>query len=130
MSVRARSLRLAAALFGALALLAIAPADTPGHAFLVKSTPAAGAVISHAPDRVRLWFNERLEAAFSTLTVVDGDGTRVDQGDVVVGPDDPRTLSVGLLPLSPRTYVVRYRVLSVDGHIVESRFSFTVRGRR
>jgi methionine-rich copper-binding protein CopC len=33
-----------------------------------------------------------------------------------------------LPPISPGTYTVRYRVLSVDGHVVEAAFSFTVKG--
>jgi methionine-rich copper-binding protein CopC len=44
-----------------------------------------------------------------------------------VGPDDLKRLSVGVSPLAPGTYTVRYRVLSVDGHVVESEFSFTIR---
>jgi methionine-rich copper-binding protein CopC len=36
-------------------------------------------------------------------------------------------LSVSLRPLASRRYVVKYRVLSVDGHVVESAFSFTLR---
>jgi methionine-rich copper-binding protein CopC len=38
-------------------------------------------------------------------------------------------LSVSLPALSPGTYTVRYRVLSVDGHVVEGEFPFAVRGR-
>lgn len=83
-----------------------------------------------APTEVQLWFNECLEAAFSRLTVVDGNGRPVDAGDVRVGPDDPKRLSVGIPPLAPGTYRVRYRVLSVDGHIVESEFPFTIREPR
>jgi hypothetical protein len=42
-----------------------------------------------------------------------------------------RSLSVGIPPLAPGTYTVRYRVLSVDGHVVESeRTTSTSRLRR
>lgn len=37
------------------------------HAYLIKSAPARRAVLFRAPQRVRLWFNERLEAQFSLL---------------------------------------------------------------
>jgi methionine-rich copper-binding protein CopC len=43
-------------------------------------------------------------------------------------PGDPKLLSVGLPALAPGTYTVKYRVLSVDGHVVASQFSFTLRG--
>lgn len=100
------------------------------HAALVRSAPAARATISRSPARVELWFNERLEPAFSSLSVHDGDGQQLDLRDVRVGPDDVKQLSVGVPTLTPGTYRVRYRVLSVDGHIVESEFTFTLRPPR
>jgi hypothetical protein len=111
-----------------LCLLLLAPLDAWCHASLVKSVPARRAVLSRVPARVQLWFNERLEAQFSQLSVWDAEGRQVDSGDVRVDPDDPKQLAVGLHTLAPGTYTVKYRVLSVDGHIVDSQFPFTVRG--
>jgi methionine-rich copper-binding protein CopC len=98
------------------------------HASLLKSNPARRAILLRAPERVQLWFNERLEPAFSHVSVWDAAGARVDREDVEVGPDDPKKLSVGLRSLTPGTYTVKFRVLSVDGHVVESAFPFTLRG--
>ena len=111
-----------------LCLLALAPAAGWAHAYLVKSVPAARAVVSRAPARAQLWFNERLEPAYSRVSVVTGQESRVDLGDVQVDPNDPKKLSVGLPPLAPGVYTVRFRVLSIDAHIVESQFTFTLRG--
>jgi hypothetical protein len=36
-------------------------------------------------------------------------------------------LSTNAPNLAPGRYTVRYRVLSVDGHVVESSFTFTVK---
>ena len=116
-----RALLLAAALGLALVDAALA------HALLVASSPARRAVLSHPPARVELWFNERLESAYSTLSVETAAGVPVDRGDVTVGPDDPRKLSVTLPALASGRYVVRYRALSVDGHLVESSFVFSVK---
>ncbi len=99
------------------ALVVALPAAGGAHAFLVKSSPA----------RVELWFNERIEPAYSGLTVVSAAGERVDHGDVTIGPDDPRQLSVTLSALEPGRYVVRFRVVSVDSHVVESSFEFSVK---
>ena len=85
-------------------------------------------MLSRAPTRVVLKFNERLEPAFSSLSVWSADGLQVDEQDVRVGPEDSRRLSVGLPRLEARVYTVRFRVLSVDGHVVESSFPFTIRG--
>lgn len=119
--------QLAACLFVAMLL---APAEACAHAYLVKAVPAQRAVLFGAPERVQLWFNERLEAAFCTLQVTDSADRTVDQGDMKVAADDPKLLSVGLKPLAPGAYTVKFRVLSVDGHVVVNQFSFTVRGSR
>jgi copper resistance protein C len=97
------------------------------HAALVKSIPARRAQIFKAPTQIQLWFNEKLEARFSSLAVIDSRGKRVDRGNVAVGTDDPKQLFVGVNPLPPGQYKVRFRVLSVDGHVVEDEFPFTIR---
>ena len=113
----------------ALLLLAV-PGTGWAHAYLVKSSPTRRATLSGAPARVVLWFNERLEAQFSQVAVWNTDGQQVDGGDVQVGPDDAKKLSVGIPTLPAGTYTVKYRVLSIDGHVVESEFPFTVRSRQ
>ena len=117
-------------LIALLGLLLLVPAVGWPHAYLVKSSPPRRAVLFRAPARVQLWFNERLEAEFSSLSVRDREGTQVDLGDVQVGPDEPHKLSVGIPVLAPGVYTVKFRVLSVDGHVVESEFFFTIRGSR
>lgn len=110
-----------------LAAFGVAPGLAWGHAALMRSTPAQGAVVTRSPERVRLWFNEPLEAKFARVSVWDGQAKQIDQQDGLVGPEDPKALSVGIPTLGPGTYTVRYRVLSVDGHVVEGAFRFTVR---
>ncbi|HEX9748135.1 MAG TPA: copper resistance CopC family protein [Methylomirabilota bacterium] len=117
----------------AVALLAglLCPVPPVGaHAFLVRSVPAHRAVLGQMPERVQLWFNERLEPAYSTVSVWNEAGAQVDARDVTVGPDDPRRLSVTVAARQPGFYTVTYRVLSVDGHIVDNRFTFTVKAPR
>ena len=118
--------RLAVAGFVALLLL---PVEAAAHAVLVKSSPARRAALTAPPARVELTFNERLEPAYSTLSVWAAGNTRVDDGKTVVGPEDPRRLSVGLPPLKAGSYSVKYRVLSVDGHLVEGTYPFDIRPR-
>ena len=116
---------LVTACVAALGIWPSAPAWS--HAYLVRSTPAARAVVGRAPERVQLWFNERLEPAYSRVAVWSAAGQRVDAGDVQVAPTEPTRLSVGVPPLPAGAYVVKYRVLSVDGHVVEAEFGFVVR---
>jgi methionine-rich copper-binding protein CopC len=109
------------------ASLLLGPALLEAHAFLLKSVPARGARLSRPPQRVELIFNERLEPAYSTVAVWDAAGARVDRRDGAVTTDDARRLVVSVLPRRPGSYTVRFRVLSVDGHVVEADFAFTVR---
>lgn len=111
-------------------LVLVVPTSGWAHAYLVKSSPARRAVLSTSPARVVLWFNERLEAQFSQLSVWNHEGGQVDGSDIQVGPDDHKKLSVGIPTLPAGTYTVKFRVLSVDGHIVEAEFPFTVRSRQ
>jgi copper resistance protein C len=113
-----------------LIILLMVPISSWGHAYLVKSSPARRAVLSNPPTRVVLWFNERIEEQFSQLSLWNAEGQQVDGGDVQVGPDDGKRLSVGLPTLPAGSYTVKYRVLSVDGHIVEAEYSFTIRSRQ
>jgi copper resistance protein C len=113
----------------ALLALLLLPQVAGAHAVMVKSSPARRAVVAVSPSRVELTFNERLEPAYSTLSVWGNEATPVDDGRVVVAPEDARRLSVGLPPLKHGKYAVKYRVLSVDGHVVEGTFPFEVRPR-
>ena len=116
----------------AVALLATALAGpaADAHAVLVRSSPPHRAVLAQAPERVELWFNERLEPAYSTASVWSEAGAQVDGRDVAVAADDPRRLSVSLATRAAGLYIVKYRVLSVDGHVVDSRITFTVKGQK
>ena len=119
--------RLRAAVAAALAASALAPAAAHAHAFLVKSAPAGRATLARAPERVQLWFNERLEPAYSAISVWDAAGAQVDARNGAVSAEDPRRLDLPLPALAPGRYVVRFRVLSVDGHVVESTLPFTIK---
>jgi len=113
-----------------LAALALGPAAALAHAVLVKSVPAQRATLAESPPRVELWFNERLEPAYSKASVTTEAGVQVDLRDVAVSAEDPRRLSLSLPALVPGRYTVSFRVLSVDGHVVESKLTFTVKARR
>jgi hypothetical protein len=108
-------------------ILAVSPSTVLAHASLIKSVPARRAQIFKSPPQIQLWFSERLEARFSSLRVIDSSGNRVDLDNVAVDTNDPKRISVGVKPLVPGQYKIRFRVLSVDGHIVEDDVPFTIR---
>ncbi|MGH6983378.1 MAG: copper resistance CopC family protein [Stellaceae bacterium] len=108
----------------AASLFAAAPALA--HAFLDYASPAVGSTVPAAPANVALWFTEHIEPAFSTATVTDGAGQRVNRGDAHVAADDPAELQLDLKPLPPGTYTVHWHVVSVDTHTTAGTFSFDV----
>jgi copper resistance protein C len=111
----------------ALVLTAAFAGPAEAHALLVRTSPPKRAVLRDAPKQIQLWFNERLEPEFATLTVSHRAGAAVGTGRAIVVGDDRKRLTLELPPLPPGNYTVRFRVLSVDGHAAEDSFPFSVR---
>jgi methionine-rich copper-binding protein CopC len=110
----------------ALAALLLEAGAAWGHAFLERAEPRVGSTVKSPPSQVRAWFTQELEPAFSTLEVVNQSGERVDRGPAQVDAASRALLQVPLKPLGPGTYRVKWRVLSVDTHVTEGDFTFTV----
>lgn len=108
-----------------LLLVTLGAGAAHAHAFLDHASPLVGGTVKAAPHEVSLWFTQNLEPAFSTVTVTDSHGTRVDQGKPQISGN---TMRIGLKPLGPGSYRVHWRALSVDTHTTEGNFSFTVGG--
>lgn len=97
------------------------------HSALVRAEPGPRAEVAVSPQYIRLWFNEPIEAEFSKVRVVDAGGKSIEGvGKPKVASDDSNQLVVPLPLLPPGAYKVHYRVLSVDGHVVDWGFGFTV----
>jgi methionine-rich copper-binding protein CopC len=105
----------------------LAPLEVFAHAKLIRSRPGPFEVLDSAPADVQLWFNERLEDEFNSIEVTDETGRRVENGVAQVNPQDRTNLVVRLGNLSSGSYVIRWRILSLDGHPARGRFIFTVK---
>ena len=108
-------------------LIVLFPSLVSAHAYLVKSVPPGRATLFTSPAKIQLWFNERLEPRYSSASVLDSDGKRVDLDNALVSTENPKQLGIGVKPLQSGRYTVKFRVLSVDGHVVEQSFPFTIR---
>jgi methionine-rich copper-binding protein CopC len=104
-------------------LLLLATGEVSAHAMLDRAEPRVGNTVAKAPGEVTLWFTQKLEAAFSTITVTNAAGQRVDSGKTRVSGSQ---MSVSLSPGGPGTYHVTWRVLSVDTHTTDGNFTFQV----
>src|SRR5882724_10129779 len=106
-----------------LLLLCLVTGEAMAHALLDRAEPRVGNTVATAPREVTLWFTQKLEAAFSTITVTDSAGQRIDTGKARVSGSQ---MTIGLRPGGAGTYHVTWRVLSVDTHTTDGSFSFQV----
>ena len=111
-------------IFGIVPLmLLLATGEVAAHAALDHAEPRVGNRVATAPREVTLWFTQKLEPAFSTITVTNAAGQRVDAGKTRVSGSQ---MSVSLRSGGAGAYHVKWHVLSIDSHTTEGNFTFTV----
>jgi methionine-rich copper-binding protein CopC len=113
--------------YASVLLALILPVTSYAHAILVRSEPAKDSVLTTAPSKIDVWFDDKVGSEFKALAVIDSAGKRVDNKDVQQETFAQEHLFATLQPLPAGTYTARYRVVSIDGHIVTGKFQFTVK---
>src|SRR5918996_54208 len=107
-----------------VATLAIAP-PASAHSTLLETEPPRDRVVEHAPKRVVLHFDEPVETALGSITVYDGDGERVDAGEIM--RPAPESVAVAIEgELERGTYTVAWRVISADSDPINGAWVFHV----
>ncbi|CAB4791353.1 MAG: hypothetical protein F2737_01460 [Actinobacteria bacterium] len=108
--------------------MAVGAAAASAHASLDDASPRAGAVLEGPPLEVVLDFDSEVEQQLTGLRLLDATGADVllnapldtpDRTQVVVPLRNPEDVPAGV-------YVVRYRVTSVDSHVMHGAFTFQV----
>ncbi len=114
---------------GAAAVLAtvLASPIASAHATLKSSDPQAGVTLAAAPKEVALTFNEKIEEAFSSITLTDGAGNAAAAGKAKVDSANPAIVRVDTPALQSGTYTVKWAVAGHDGHRRTGNFMFTVK---
>lgn len=106
----------------AVALLAMAMF----HNHLVKSSPAEAEKLAASPREIRLWFNERPEVPFTSVTLLRADSSKI-LTIKAVATDDSMAVSAPLpTPLGPGSYFVAWRTASRDGHAIRGTYGFSI----
>lgn len=123
-------LRVSSLIIGLASLVLLCVTETAfAHAALVKAEPARRAILTTSPKQVRLWFNEEIEADYASLSLLDANGKPLTKNKPLVYPDDAKSIFLELPELVGGQYTVKFRVLSVDGHVVDSEYKFTVKNK-
>jgi copper transport protein len=105
-------------------MLALAPAAW-AHSTLVSTEPARDSTVEHSPERVLLRFDEPVETALGSIVVYDGEGERVDAGEIL--RPRPEEVAVAIeRELARGTYTVAWRVISADSDPIKGAWVFHV----
>lgn len=105
----------------------LVPPFASAHASLKSSNPEAGASLAVAPKEITLTFNEKVEGAFSTITLSDGEGKTVGVEKAKVDVANPVILRLDVSTLNAGIYTVTWAVAGRDGHRRKGEFKFSVK---
>ena len=96
------------------------------HLKLKRSFPAKDTVLTTSPDAIRLWLTEKadLPATRITLASAGGGSVTVDKSACTrrEAVHEPQPLAAG-------RYLVTWKTMSKDGHVVNGTFGFEVKGK-
>lgn len=119
-----RRLLLPAAILFALAAPLTLPSTVFAHAIIVGSTPAANAQVAEGSLDITLRYNSLIDIAHSRISLVDPAGkvtALAARGDA-----PPGVLAAHGSTDSTGRWIIRWQVLSVDGHITRGEIPFQV----
>jgi methionine-rich copper-binding protein CopC len=103
-------------------VLSLAASVALAHAHLQKSAPADGGVVSTSPANVVLSFSE--PARLTACWIQKGEEPK--QKITSLGTTPAQQISVPVPKLEAGTYVLSWRVVGDDGHVMPGQIRFTV----
>lgn len=97
------------------------------HAFLDHAVPGVGMSVSGPVREIRMYFTQGVVTAFSHVHVVSDAGAVIPASKPVNAPGDQQELIVHLgRALGPGSYTLSWQVTSVDTHVTQGTYHFTV----
>ena len=111
-----------------MSLLFLPASSAFAHAQITSTSPVRGAELTQVPAEVMVEFDGNLtvieDLSINVLKVFDQSGKQIDDGKTLVGG---ARVTVGVADRTGTgTFRVTYRVVSEDGHPIESEFIFSV----
>jgi methionine-rich copper-binding protein CopC len=102
------------------------PAETLPHITMEKSEPADGSTVTQVAE-IRLFFTGAPLMRGASVRVVTTGRQLMRSSPPAPDAEDPRQLFVTLdPPLPPGSYVVQWRCIADDGHVMRGDFRFDV----
>lgn len=104
----------------------MSPSPADAHAILLGSQPPIGGSVPAGRVTFDLRYNSRIDRARSRLTLTRPDHT---QSSLPIAADGAPEVVGTTAILVPGTYVLRWQVLAIDGHITRGDLPFRVTDR-
>lgn len=110
-------------------LLSVSTGPAFSHSTLVRSTPEVDSTVVQMPTTITLEFNEQLlvlgENSGNRLSLMGPTGASVTLENLAVAGEK---LSASMVDseFADGQYVVKYRAVSADGHIITNQYEFTL----
>lgn len=99
-----------------------------GHPYLVQTEPGPGVALPNTPGRIQIGFTEPVVLEGSSLRLEDSDRREVPLGPLGTPKEGPGLAADIKGALGGDVYLVRWSVLSQDGHSSTGDFRFGVNG--
>ena len=110
--------------FSLVVFLAVHPRVAFAHAVLLSSTPRKNATVTGPEITISLKYNSRVDGAHSSLSLIKPDGS-IERIEALSQPAAD-ILTATAHHLGKGAYVLRWQVLSSDGHITRGEVPFQV----
>jgi len=114
-------------------LAVLAPPSLPAsatvrrHIVLDKSEPADGETVEGEVTEIRLFFSDAPLMRGASVRVMTSSRSLMRSTPPTPDADDPKQVSVQLTPALPAgAYVVQWRCIADDGHVMRGDFRFEV----
>ncbi len=105
-----------------LGIVGLSALQAQAHTYLSESIPADEAVVNIAPGEIVLGFSEVVR--LTAVSIRSGDGAEQPL-EPLPGKTGERFV-VSVTDLSPGDYVVSWRAVGADTHVVSGEFRFTL----
>ena len=123
--VLANARRGSAVIAFAISVISLTAWRAPFHLHLLKSAPPANAVVTAAPDSIRLWFSQAPELRVTTVTVTGPGSATVPLAPLARG-DSSLVVAAVKGKMAAGAYTVAWRTMAKDGHVARGSFAFTL----
>ncbi len=101
------------------------------HSVVIESSPKEKEVLTRAPTEVMLRFSAKIEKSLTRISFSTSNGRTIPLPVPIEKSitETPNRLVIPLPNLGPGEYLLRYKVLSIDGHATSGVLHFSVVSR-